>query len=613
MSDVQKNTHENSPVESSSLPNFSIDTNCCRNPACENFGVSEKDIPDRKHGYVYTEVDGKLKFKCNRCKQNREAYSNLSVLEAFHRSLQNSIPYASCPNPECKNHTVNLFEHYHGDLRDKHRKYYRINVEDDTKQRYQARCRSCSKSFPLSQPLRLHTRNRRTWQKDIETFINAVVDGLGPSNVMNQMRVHADLYYSQLRAASNALMNYNNLHLVNLMKKDYPHKPMRIYTDCIVCSIKTHRKDQRHLKMKIIVSSCHHNNRSLILAFHPLFDQNDIDDMVLITDQKLPLHQRRYDYLEHPFNRKDNDPLPLLGVGGYLMDEFYAYMGHFLVLRKLLTKVPLLHFYMDGEKALYNAALLSFSARIKSECCDVVVRKMEKEKSGSKARTSGVLDQRYQFLRNKAVQEYKKANPGSKTPNNQDLQRFLLAEEMKSVNQAIMEKKVGKNRELFPLPLSRIYTTAISQSKKAGNNFWVTHRLPNKYNAESRMLWLTRSMSRSNGDYELDLYLNGLIFYIDNVFSSFRDRSSMAARPRATATGHKSYNRNPELPVNLIKDFTINVAFWNFFLKFRSKKKETIAYVHGLVKKPESPKIKHIFKTRYTFTNAIRMSKWLGT
>ncbi|MCU7877544.1 MAG: hypothetical protein KZQ84_12230 [Candidatus Thiodiazotropha sp. (ex Lucinoma borealis)] len=312
------------PVESLSLPGFSIDANTCRNPACENFGVSAKDIQLAKHGYAYRESDGLLKFKCKRCSQISVAYSNLSVLEAFHQCLRNSIPYASCPNPDCQNHDVNLFEHYHADLRDKREKRYRINVEDQTEQYYQARCRRCNKTLPLSKPLRLHTRKRRTWQKDIETFIHAIVDGAGPSNVMNQMRIHADLDYSQLRAASNALLNYNNAHIIKFMKGTYAPEHMRIYTDCIVCSIKTFRKNERHQKMKIIVSSCIQNDRSLILAFHPLFDQQDFDDDTLFNDHKKPLAQRRFDYLKHPYNRKMEDSLPLLGIGGYLMDEFYC-------------------------------------------------------------------------------------------------------------------------------------------------------------------------------------------------------------------------------------------------------------------------------------------------
>lgn len=610
---LEKQNHiKISPVESPSLPGFSIDANSCRNPACDNFGVSENNIQFAKHGYVYKETEGLLKCECKRCKQTRLVYSNVSVLEAFHRCLRISIPYASCPNQGCKNHYVNLFEYYHDDLRDKREKLYRVNVEDDRKQYYQARCRNCDDTFPLSKPLRLHTSKRRTWQKDIGTFVNAIVDGSGPSNVINQMVVCPDLYYSQLRAASNALLNYNNFHISKLMEGDCAPEQMRIYTDCIVCSIKTRRKDERHQKMKIVVSTCVKNNRSLILAFHPLFDQQELDDNSLIKDHKLPLEQRRFDYLKHPFNRKEDDPLPLLGVGGYLTDEFYTYMGHFLVLRKLLAKVPSLQFYMDGEASLYNTALNVFSDRIKSGSTHIVVRKMEKNEKGSQSRTPEVLDKRYQRTIDKANRAYRKAHPGSKYPGVQELRRFLLSEEMKRVNKAINEQSAGMNGILLPEPLTRIYKTSISRANSTGKVFWVDNQLPNKYNSATRMLWLTRAAELSNTDYEFNLYLNGTIFYIDNVFAAFRNRSSMAARPRSTATGHKSYNRNPELPPNLIGDFAINVAFWNFFLKYRSEKKETIAYVHGLVNKPGSPKIKDAFQLRYTFANAKRISKWLG-
>jgi len=600
------------PVKSSSLPGFSIDANVCRNPACDNFGVSADDIKQAKFGYKYTTVDGVIKYQCKRCSQNHQAYSNVSVLEAFHRCLPNSIPYASCPNQGCKNHYVNLFEHYHDDLRDRREKLYRINVSDDKKQYYQARCRNCDKTFPLSEPLRLHTSKRRTWQKDIETFVNAIVNESGPSKVMNLMLMRGDRYYSHLRTASSALLNYNNQHISKLMKGTYAPEQMRIFTDCIVCSIKTHRKDERHQKMKIIVSTCVYNKRSLVLAFHPLFDQHKFDDNALIDDIKLPFEQRRYQYLKHPFNRRERDPLPLLGVGGYLMKDFYAYLGHFLVLRKLLGKVKQIHFYMDGEASLYNAALTAFSDRIKSRHCDIVVRKMEKTKKGNKSRTSGVLKQKYNQANKEARKEYKEAHPGAKSPGKVELLRFLLAEKMREVNQAIKENSTDKTGVLFPEPLSKIYKTAIRSPNGAGKDFWVTNPAYNEYGAETYLLWLTRTVDRSNDEYELKLYLNCSIFYIDNVFSHFRQRSALIARPRSTATGHKSYNRNPELPPNLIGDITINVAFWNFFLKFRSKAKETIAYVHGLVNKAESPRMSTVFQRKITFAKAKRMSKWLG-
>ena len=479
----------------------------------------------------------------------------------------------------------------------------------------------------MSEPLRLLTKKRRTWLKDIETFVNAIVEGSGPSNIMNLMRVPASRYYSHLRAASNALLNYNNFHIIKLMKASNAPEKLRIYTDCIVCSIKLDRDVERYQTMKIIVSTCVQNNRALILAFHPLFDQQKIDDNTVTNDDDQPLEQRRLDYLIHPLKIPIDDPIEFLknvssgkkrdlmpqrGVDGYPIEEFYAYLGHFLVLRKLLAKVPLLQFYMDGEAALYNAALNAFSDRIKDKSCDVVVRKMEKNKSGNQSRTRNVLNRKQNRVRYDAKRAYKQAYPDSKSPSDQELRRFLLNEEMKAVNKAIEEKSTNENGIFFPEPLSKIYKTAISRATGKGKVFWVNDILTDKYTPEGRMLWLTRSAERSNTDYELDLYVNGSLFYIDSVFGAFRHRSSLAGRPLSTATGHKSYNRNPEKPKNLIMDFTINVAFWNFFLKYRSKQKNTIAYAHGLINKQGSPEIKVAFRDKYTFSNAKRMSKWLG-
>lgn len=606
------------PVKSPSLPGLSIDANVCRNPACDNFGVSEEAIQSAKYGYEYKISDGILKLSCKRCKQTHIAYSNVSVLRAFHRCLSNSIPYASCPNPDCKNHFVNLFEHYHDDLRDRREKLYRINVADDAKQYYQARCRNCDSTFPLSKPLRLHTSERRTWQKDIKAFIKAIVNGSGPSKIMNQEDVHADRYYSHLKAASNALRNYNNYHLIKLLKPSGAPEQMQIYTDCIICSIKMHRNDQRHHKMKIVVSTSVRNGRSLILAFHPLFDPQEIDDNVIAKDYKQPLELRRFEYLKHPFNAGKDDPLPPIGIGGCFMEESYAYMGHFLVLRKLLSKVPSIQFYMDGEASLYNAALSAFSDRIKSGSCDVVVRILETDKEGSKSRTSGSLTQRFQQMWNEAEKAFQKTQPGTKKPSGPELRQFVLREEMQRVNEAIKRSSTRKNGELFSEPLSRIYIMATRRANTTGSEFWVTNLPINKDNVEARMLWLTRTAERSNTDNELNLYANGSIFYIDNVFNAFRDRSSMSDRPGSTASGHKKYKRKPELPSSLIQDFTINVAFWNFFLKFRQKKikkgkkDETIAYVHGLVCKPDSPDTNVAFQTKYTFAYAKRISQWLG-
>jgi hypothetical protein len=612
------------PVSSPSLPGFSIDANVCRNPACQNFGISEQDIPSAKQGYSFKTVKKVLKYTCKRCNQTQTALSNVSVLEAFHRCLSNSIPYASCTNEKCKNHYVNLFEHYHGDLRDKRQKLYRINVADDAKQHYQARCRSCDKTFRLSQPLRLHTTVRRSWKKDMDTFISMIVNGLGPSKVMNLTKSHSDLYYSQLKAASNVLLEYNNFHLINLMKPSGAQENFEVFTDCIVCSIKTHRNDQRAHLMKIVVSTCERNDRTLILAFHPLFDQGEIEDPILLHDDDQPFEQQQFTYRKHPFKlkneeRKDEEPLAPLRLDGNFMEESYAYMAHFLVLRKILSRMKSIQFCMDGEALLYNAALNVFSDRIKSGTCDVVVRILEKSKASNQSKISAANAKRFQQAITQAEKAYGKAHPGSKRPTIPELRRFALKEEMGRVNDAIKNSTTRKNGELFPEPLSRIFTAATKRAKSSGSEFWVTSKITDKRNPDVRMLWLTRKTAQSNNDFELDLYDRASKFiYIDWLFGHMRERSAMAARPVSSASGHKNYNKHPELPMTTIQDFVINIAFWNFFLKHRQQvkskgqRKDTIAYVHGLVRKPESPETKDVFKPRYTFANAKRISQWLG-
>ena len=609
--DSKRNCFFSTPVVSPSLPKFSIDANVCKNPACLNFGVSQADIKNPKLRYEFKASDDEIKYKCKGCNQTRLAYSNTSLLEAFHRSLQHSIPYAACPDKTCENHYVNIFEYYHGDARDRKEKLYRDNKNKDY---YQARCRRCTKPFTLSKSLKLHINQRRYWQKELNDFIVAVASGSGASKIMNQYRLNADRYYSQLKAASNRLLEYNNFHLSKLKQGAYKPGLMRVYTDCIVCSVKTYRKDKRSKKLKFIVSSGVHESRSLILAFHPLFDYKEFDDLELMDDEQQPLEYRRYDYIKHHFNDRKKDAAPLLGLGGHFIDDYYGYMSHFLVIKKLLKKVKTLEFYMDGEPALYNAALNAFADDIKKQTCDIVLIKADKNTEKNKERTQDNINKQFNKEIEKAKRAYKKVHPKESMPDkNGGLRSFLLLEEMKNVNHTIQEKSTNKNGVLFPEPLSRIYKQAIRQSKKSENTFWINDRLSNKYNADIKLLWLTRNQVQSNTEHELNLYINANLFYIDNVFAALRKRCSSAARPTSTATGHKNYNNNSELPITLIRDFTINVVFWNFFQHFRSKNKETIAYVHGLVAKPESPSINTIFKGKYTFDTAKRMSKWLGT
>jgi ferredoxin len=282
----KKKTPNHGLARSRSLKGFPIDVNVCRNPACGNFGVSIYKVAGTALGYDYKTSKGVFYLYCRRCTSSAKLYSNRSVLEAFHACLSTSIPYASCPNMDCKNHKFNIYEHS-PPLQSKnksHRKKtasrYSINAKVIVKQkyrcRYQARCGTCKQTFTLSEPLRLATNKGEdtSWLNDMELFLRCAVNGVGVSSMMNINQFNPDNYYSKLKAAAASFGTYNKFQLSNLMKNDYKYKEMNIYTDSLVASIKVHREDKRSHKLKIIVSVAEVGNRSLVLAYHPHFHSN---------------------------------------------------------------------------------------------------------------------------------------------------------------------------------------------------------------------------------------------------------------------------------------------------------------------------------------------------
>ncbi len=591
-------------VKSPSLRDYLIDVNVCRNPHCENFGLSEDDIKDKRYSYRYVNKGNAPTMKCNRCGQRGKIYSNLSVLEAFHACLPLTIPYASCPNDECTLRHDNAFEYSSSSLKQTIKKPYYVNKEDSKKGVCQARCRACKQTYNLSEPLRLHIGDRRYWLKDMETFINAIVDGQGPSNIMNQQQVCADRYYSQLKAAANSLGDYNKFNVAKLMKQKYLHNEMNVYTDCLVTSIKMFRRDQRIQLEKVIVSVAECNQRSLVLAYHPLFHAHQFDHAKLSEDVLLPLEEQRYAYLKHPFH--ETDELPQLGLGGFLMEDFYAYMAHFLTLKKLLKQVRKVNFYMDGELALHSTATLAFADRIKDKRCDIFILKSDKKIS--------MAQSAFNRSRKKAMDEYKKEFPNVKVSNdNQEIRRYLLDKERTRVNQAIKNTSIEKQLTIKKI-MPSIFRNAIHKANSdAGKDYWITDELSNKNNPCTKILWITHDEKRMGTNKELTLLSNASLFYIDSFFNMIRARSATAQRPANTASGRRGLVKNVELPVVLIRNLTINVAFHNFFLKYRARNKNTVAYDHGLTTKKKPPLIKVAFNFKPDFKTAKRISEWLGT
>ena len=112
-------------IETQHLPEFGLDVNwaMCRNSMCPNFGIRfEGDIPEgRKQGsdkrYALRLILGArgrpvAVIECYCCGQISRLASNRAIRPIARYFLSLSVPFADCPNTECQNHGVNLYEHW---------------------------------------------------------------------------------------------------------------------------------------------------------------------------------------------------------------------------------------------------------------------------------------------------------------------------------------------------------------------------------------------------------------------------------------------------------------------------------------------------------------------
>ena len=116
-----------SPIEIAPvwLPEFGLSVSwaMCRNPMCANFGAHfEGEIPvgrkqtsdERYYVRVIPGARGRPTgvIQCRYCGQSAQLASNRAIRPVARYFLSLSLPFADCPNRDCQNHGVNLFEHW---------------------------------------------------------------------------------------------------------------------------------------------------------------------------------------------------------------------------------------------------------------------------------------------------------------------------------------------------------------------------------------------------------------------------------------------------------------------------------------------------------------------
>ena len=133
------------------LPEFDLEVSwaMCRNPMCQNFGVffrgcipkggtsTSDDNYIVRIKLVDTMDKKKETIECRCCGHTSRLASNRAIRLIARYYLSLSLPYADCPNPECPNYGVNLFEHW-ADVGPGKKRPYRLHSA-----KYQVCCRYC--------------------------------------------------------------------------------------------------------------------------------------------------------------------------------------------------------------------------------------------------------------------------------------------------------------------------------------------------------------------------------------------------------------------------------------------------------------------------------------
>ena len=159
------------PLSPVYLPEFGhyVSWAMCRNPACKNYGihyqgpapVDREIVSDQR--YRFNANTGQ--FSCGFCAMSFTLKSNQAIRPFARYYLKLSLPFADCANQQCKNHGVNVFEHYTPWKKPKDRLY---SSDDENK----VLCRLCNRRFHIGEALQMSRA------QDTKEYIHNIVEGV---------------------------------------------------------------------------------------------------------------------------------------------------------------------------------------------------------------------------------------------------------------------------------------------------------------------------------------------------------------------------------------------------------------------------------------------------
>ena len=227
-----------------------------------------------------------------------------------------------------------------------------------------------------------------------------VINGVGPSSMIDILDIPEPRYYPMLHALARACNFLSAYHLMELQTKKFAKKTgcVRLYSDIMNISMFMEIKKNRTEALSFLITTTDYGDSFFVLAVTPMFVPWDIDaereielgpEALLIESEQPHAHMlwggTPIDNSVAPGKRTYTYPPE--GLGGCLVRDGYGAIAHFLVLRKMLSRIRRIVHYVDNEIVLQMGAMTAFADMIKAGQCDVVTVGIEQAMKGTKSRS----------------------------------------------------------------------------------------------------------------------------------------------------------------------------------------------------------------------------------
>ncbi len=576
---VPDSAEHGNPFQAVDLPEFgtAVSWAMCRNSMCPNFGIHYSapdpvggvEAPDDER-YLIRAEGGGFKLACRLCGDGFTLNSNRAVRALARHFLSQSLPFATCPDPDCVNFGVNAFERAPFERGVREGPYRHGGSGGRLRCR---RCRGRASLFTLGTPLALKGRERKH-KKQLRNVIRGTLYFRSLWMIQEEYGISRNAYYTLLKRAGARVRDYFAWRNARLLHPTFSRRaePVRVYTDVLTATLARGGKGRNHVHLSIPVSSVDlpEHRTFHILAAHCGFlpgrlCEDDLD--VLLADARRP-HAALWDCIAHAGTgggresaEEEMAGLPHIVKGGAFTASPYTELAHFLTVRKMLSRFPKVHHHMDAHHSQSAAALTALASDVRAGRCEIVLsqrrRKLAGDRPGERWPGRDKPDRRREWLQERLDGVWRDAATrlGDASGESGD----LLSGASGKPGAAEVAARFASARD--------------GANSGEGGWAWIDFPPPGPKFKGGRSLWLTERPGASYEAVGRDLLWASTALPVDSVHSRLRDTVRGLRRPGFRAGAGRSFRRSYRDPETVMAELWLALFRLNFWRRRPPRKR----------------------------------------